>query len=414
MNSSALTNRNFLIYLVGNTISLHGLWIYRVALGWYAWQLSESEFWVGVVAFTQFFPVVLFGPIFGVLADRFDRRAASFLINVLSGMNMVLLALLSSIGTVDIYVLCVLAFMQGTLDGAHMPVRMSLVPNLVPAEQLHSAIASTSISFNLSRFFGPAIAGLIIAYVGVSAAFATNAISYLAILSALLLIKLRPTSRREPRHGDVWNQLKEGVRYVVNHKPIRLVLTVIAIASVFGRGSLEMLPAYADGVLQGGSRALAILTSAMGLGAIVSGILLSRGTHWLNIGVVAAGVIAGGLLIALLGLINTFWLAAATVVVLGFVLSLCGVGSQILMQTMVEDEIRGRVSSLWGMVAFGGTAFGGLLIGTIATMIGLTNTIMAAGLIATTLSLIVLLRRQKNATGATSSPDHPHHSATNR
>lgn len=414
MNSSALANRNFLIYLIGNTISLHGLWIYRVALGWYAWQLSESEFWVGVVAFTQFFPVVLFGPIFGVLADRFDRRAASFLINVLSGMNMVLLALLSGIGTVDIYVLCVLAFMQGTLDGAHMPVRMSLVPNLVPTEQLHSAIASTSISFNLSRFFGPAIAGLIIAYVGVSAAFATNAITYVAILAALMLIKLNPTSRREPRHSDVWNQLKEGVRYVVNHKPIRLVLTVIAIASVFGRGSLEMLPAYADGVLQGGSRALAILTSAMGLGAIVSGILMSRGTHWLNISVVASGVIAGGLLIALLGLIDSFWIAAATVIVLGFVLSLCGVGSQILMQTMVEDDIRGRVSSLWGMVAFGGTAFGGLLIGTIASFIGLTNTIIAAGLIATTLSLIVLLRQQKGSIGVTSSPDHPNRSATNQ
>jgi MFS family permease len=233
-------------------------------------------------------------------------------------------------------------------------------------------------------------------------------------LSALMLIKLNPTSRREPRHGDVWNQLKEGVRYVVNHKPIRLVLTVIAIASVFGRGSLEMLPAYADGVLQGGSRALAILTSAMGLGAIVSGVLLSRGTHWLNIRVVASGVIAGGLLIALLGLIDTFWIAAATVVVLGFVLSLCGVGSQILMQTMVEDDIRGRVSSLWGMVAFGGTAFGGLLIGTIASFIGLTNTIIAAGLIATTLSLSVVLRQQKVATGVTSSPDHPNRSATNQ
>jgi len=393
MSSSALKNRNFLIYFVGNTISLHGLWVYRVALGWYAWQLSESEFWVGVVAFTQFFPVVLFGPLFGVLADRFDRRAASFLINSMSGKNMVLLALLSSLGSVDIYVLCVLAFMQGTLDGAHMPVRMSLTPNLVTAEQLHSAIASSSISFNLSRFFGPALAGLIIAFSGVSAAFATNAISYVAILTALVLIKLNPASRTEPRHSDVWNQLKEGINYVLNHTRIKLLLIVVAVASVFGRGSLEMLPAYADGVLQGGSRALAMLTSAIGCGAIVAGIALTRGTHWLNVRVVSLGVLAGGLLIAVLGLVQQFWLAIFLVTVLGFVLSLCGVGSQILMQTLLDDDIRGRVSSLWGMVAFGGTALGGLLIGSVASFQGLSETIVAAGAICAVLAMLVLLSR---------------------
>jgi MFS family permease len=394
MSSSALSNRNFLTYLVGNTISLHGLWVYRVALGWFAWQLTESEFWIGVVAFTQFFPVVLFGPIFGVLADRFDRKAAAILINSMSAMNMVLLALLSGLGSVDIYVLCVLAFMQGTLDGAHMPVRMSLVPNLVPAEQLHSAIASSSISFNLSRFFGPAIAGLIIAWFGVSVAFATNAVSYIAILSALMLVQLNPTSRSEPRHSDVWNQLKEGVRYVFHNKAIRLVLTVIAVTSVLGRGALEMLPAYADAVLHGGSRALAMLTSAIGFGAVLAGILLSRGTAWLHIGVIITGVMAAGLLIAALGFAESFWMAAILIAMLGFVLSLCGVGSQILMQTLVTDEIRGRVSSLWGMVAFGGTALGGLLVGAAASVQGLTTTIVGTGILCTLLAALIASRRR--------------------
>ena len=394
MSSSALSNRNFLTYLVGNTISLHGLWIYRVALGWFAWQLTESEFWIGAVAFTHFFPVVLFGPIFGVLADRFDRKAASILINAMSGMNMVLLALLSGLGSVDIYVLCVLAFMQGILDGAHMPVRMSLVPNLVTAEQLHSAIASTSISFNLSRFFGPAIAGFIIAYLGVSAAFATNAVSYIAILAALMMVQLQPTSRSEPRHSDVWNQLKEGVRYVFHNKQIRLVLTVIAIASVLGRGALEMLPAYSDVVLNGDSKTLAMLTSAIGLGAVVAGIALSRGTAWLHIGVVIIAVGSSGLLIAVLGLVDALWLAAILIVLLGFVLSLCGVGSQILMQTLVDDEIRGRVSSLWGMVAFGGVAMGGLFIGAIASVAGLTATIIGTGITCSVFALVVALRQR--------------------
>ena len=141
MTKSAIASRNYLLYLIGNTISLHGLWIYRVALGWYAWELSESEFWVGVVAFTQFAPAVIFGPLFGVLADRFDRRAASLLINSTSILNMLLLGLLALLGYVDIYVLTMLSLMQGTLDGAHMPVRMSVVPNLVSKDQLESAIA---------------------------------------------------------------------------------------------------------------------------------------------------------------------------------------------------------------------------------------------------------------------------------
>ena len=113
MTKSAITNRNYLIYLTGNTISLHGLWIYRVALGWYAWQLSGSELWVGVVAFSQFAPAVVFGPIFGVLADRFDRRAASLFINSLSVLNMLLLGLLALLGHVDILVLTMLSLMQG-------------------------------------------------------------------------------------------------------------------------------------------------------------------------------------------------------------------------------------------------------------------------------------------------------------
>lgn len=380
-NSSALSSRNFIIYLIGSTVSLHGLWIYRVALGWYAWQLTGSEFWVGVVAFTQFAPAVIFGPLFGVLADRVDRRKASIFINSCSTVNMLVLGSLAALGLVDILVLCALALVQGCLDGAHTPVRMTLVPNLVARDQLQSAIASTSISFNVSRFVGPAIAGLIIATMGVSAAFAINGASYLAIVAAVLFVELRPMASRRQKPGDVWSELLDGIHYVLTHRTIRGLLVMVAVASVFGRGALEMMPAFADAVFERGSSGLAILTSAVGVGAVATGLVLSRSTQWLNIDVIRASVIAAGVLIIVFGANSTFWLAVPLVTALGVIMSLGGVGSQILMQSLVEDQVRGRVSSLWGMIVFGGTALGGLVVGSASAAFELKPTVMLAGLL---------------------------------
>ncbi|MGI9232989.1 MAG: MFS transporter [Woeseiaceae bacterium] len=380
-NSSALSSRNFLIYLIGSTISLHGLWIYRVALGWYAWQLTESEFWVGIIAFTQFAPAVFFGPVFGVLADRFDRRVASIVINLCSSVNMLLLGALVALGKVDVFVLGALSLVQGSLDGAHTPVRMTLVPNLVTKDQLQSAIASTSISFNVSRFVGPAIAGLIIATLGVSAAFALNGISYVAVVAAVVFVRLRPTASREKKPSDIVSELLDGVRYVRAHRTIRGLLVIIAVASVFGRGALEMLPAFADAVFERGSSGLAILTSAVGVGAIATGLILSRRQHWLDVGVIRLSVVTAGALIIVFGANSSFWLAVPLVTILGVILSLGGVGSQILLQSLVDEDVRGRVSSLWGMIAFGGTAFGGLVVGSASAAFGLQPTVMVAGLL---------------------------------
>jgi MFS family permease len=381
LSSSALSSRNFLIYLVGSTVSLHGLWIYRVALGWFAWQISGSEFWVGVVAFTQFAPAVIFGPVFGVLADRFDRRKASIVINSLSTINMLVLGALAAFGQVDIIVLAILSLMQGALDGAHTPVRMTIVPNLVDRDQLQSAIASTSISFNVSRFVGPAIAGLIIATFGVGAAFAVNGISYLAIIAAVSAVRLKPVGSRSKKPSDVWSELMDGVRYVLDHHTIRGLLIIIAVASILGRGALEMLPAFADAVFQRGSVGLAILTSALGVGAVATGLVLTRSTKWLNSNVIRVSVIAAGILIAFFGANSTFWLAVAVVTVLGVILSLGGVGSQILIQGLVDEDVRGRVSSLWGMIAFGGTALGSLVVGSASAAFGLQGTVVITGLL---------------------------------
>lgn len=381
MQSSALRNRNFQVYFAGTTVSLHGVWIYRVALGWLAWELTHSEFWVGVVAFTQFAPTVVFAPIFGVLADRFDRRAASILVSSLSFINMTLMALLAFRGSIDVYVLIVLSLMQGTLDGAYAPLRMALVPNLVDTTQRHSAIALTSVAHNLSRFIGPAIAGPIIAIWGVGVAFAVNGITYLAQVAAMSIVTLYSTGAadREPKHP--WVELVDGARYVIGHETIRLLLLLSIVRCLAGRGSLEMLPAFADGVFNGGAAALAVLTSAIGGGAIFVGIVLSFGTHWLTTSVIRWGIVVSGVFTVLLGMVDRMLFAVPVVAVLGALLSLGGVGSQILIQTQVDEEMRGRVSSFWGAIVFGGTSLGALLVGAAAHAIGLQPAVIGAGVL---------------------------------
>lgn len=386
MTESPFRTRNFLIYFAGSTVSLLGLWVYRVALGWFAWQLSRSELWVGIVAFTQFAPAVLFGPVFGVLADRFDRRAASMLINSLSVVNMFVLGLLTNLGYIDIRVLALLALMQGILDGAHAPVRMSIVPNLVRRGQLQSAIAWTSIAFNMSRFVGPAIAGFVIAVWGVATAFLINGVSYIAYIIAMAVVRLNPSSAKGPRKHP-WAELVDGARYVFTHPTIRSLLLLAAMGSVFGRGALEMLPAFADAVYARGAGGLAILTSAIGGGAVVTGLALSRGTAWLNMRIIGYAIFGAGLLAALLGTTDEFHLAIGIVTFMGVTLSLSGVGSQILIQGLVEDELRGRVSSFWGMIAFGGTSLGSLVIGAAAKFWGLQPTVAVTGVLCSILAI---------------------------
>jgi predicted MFS family arabinose efflux permease len=305
---------------------------------------------------------------------------------------MTLLGILAWFGQVDIFVLAAQSLIQGALDGAHTPVRMTLLPNLVEKGQLQSAIASASISFNISRFIGPAVAGFIIAAWGVSTAFAVNGISYLAIIAAVTIVKLRPTAPRSARPGDVWAELLDGVRYTVTHKTIRALLITVAVASIFGRGALEMMPAFADAVYERGASGLATLTASIGIGAIMSGLVLSRNTAWLNSSVVRLSVITAGILIVLFGANTEFWIAIPLVVSLGVILSLCGVGSHILIQTLVEEEVRGRVSSLWGMIAFGGTAFGSLIVGSAAAAFGLQATVIVTGVLCAVVPLFFLDR----------------------
>ena len=389
MFAPVLRNRNFSIYLVGSTFSLHGLWVQRVAIGWLAWELTGSETWLGIIALSEFLPIMLFGPLFGVLADRLHRKMIAFAANVLNGLLAALLFVLVLLRLIDIHLLFAITMCLGIISSAFQPVRMSLIPSLVPDELLAPAVAAQSIAFNVSRFLGPAIAGVAIATAGLASAFAINAVTYLAMLLALLLVKLR-RARSGGGRSDFFAEFKEGVDYTYAHADIRQQLVIVALSALFGRAVIVMLPSFAGSVFGGGSSTLATLTSASGAGAVVAGFYLTViGSGGKLLWSTVFGTVATGVLMTLLGATSNYVLGIGLVAVLGFALTLVGVGSQARIQTIVAETMRGRVLSLWAAVAFSAPALGSVVIGAIADQYGLGVTVAISGAVCTALSLVL-------------------------
>ena len=392
MLAPVVTNRNFAIYLVGSTFSLHGLWIQRVAIGWLAWELTESQTWLGIIALSEFLPIMFFGPFFGVLADRLNRRTVAFVANTINGVLAMLLFAFVALELIDIYVLFFITALFGIVSSAFQPVRMSLIPSLVPRELVSSAVATQSIVFNVSRFLGPALAGVAIATMGLASAFAINSVSYLAMLIALALVELR-TTRSGGEQSHFLAELKEGVAYTYSHADIRQQLIIVSISALFGRGIIVMLPAFADSVFGGDSGTLAILTSVSGAGAVMAGFCLTRlGSGERLLWSTVLGTVATGILMVLLGATSNYALGVAFVGALGFALTLVGIGSQSRIQTTVTESMRGRVLSLWATVAFSAPALGSLLIGSTADRFGLPATTIVSGVTCMLLALILTWR----------------------
>ncbi|NIW25336.1 MAG: MFS transporter [Gammaproteobacteria bacterium] len=392
-----LSHRNFAIYLTGSAFSLHGLWIQRVAIGWLAWELTESEAWLGLLALAELLPVVFLGPLFGVWADRLDRKTVAYITNSINIVLSTLLCVLTALAIIDIYMLWIITALLGCVSSAFQPVRLSLIPSLVPRELLSEAVASQSIVFNISRFLGPAIAGVTIAAFGLWAAFAINAASYFAMIAALLLVELRRRSAdRERRH--FFAEFKEGVAYTYTHPEISWQLLVVAISALTGRAAIVMLPAFAGDIFAGGSSVLATLTSVAGGGAVIAGVVLTRLGAGRNLRVATVyGTIVTGLLMVALGWTDSFLAGIAVLAALGFCLTLVGIGSQTLIQTAVVEDMRARVLSLWAAVAFSAPALGGLLIGVAAQTWGLGMTTVVAGVLCV-LPAVVMSTRLASAT----------------
>lgn len=391
---SALKSRNFRIFLCGNAISVIGLWVQRLAFGWQAWQLSESPLVVGLIAAAQFIPLLLLTPFFGVFVDRIKRRNGAIVMHVIMMIISSLLAALTLQGAITIEWLLGLALIHGIAYSAYSPIRLSLIPDLVARSQFPSAVAINSIVFNASRFIGPGIAGGIIALYGIGFAYVVNTVTYLPVIVALLFIEPVKAARASSGETGFLDQLLEGVRYSRNHPSIRQVILLAGASTFFGRGIIEIFPALVVLIFDGGSAVLAAMMASAGAGAIGASVMFSllRSHQHLPM-MVLIGAIGIGTSMFLLANVGRIEYGLAVTSLLGFFATMVSIGSQSEMQIKVDDELRGRVMSLWTLAIIGGPAIGSIVAGALASELGSTYTLLLFAITSLLLTALVALRR---------------------
>jgi MFS family permease len=385
-----LRDRNFLLYSAGNIISWLGTWAQRIGVGWLSWDLTHQTSWVGLIAMAQIVPLIFFGPLFGALLDRSNHRRYAVTVNGALALLALLLYVLMALHWMRIGILLLLALFLGVGNSAYQAARLAMVNDVVGPALLPGAIAANSILYNLTRAIGPAIAGVIIARWGLQTAFAVNSVSFLGIIGALLLVRLRALPAKKSR-GGLLAESREGLRYVLAHPGMRQVLLLTVIVQILARGVIELMPAFADAVFHRGSVGLADLTTSMGIGAIGGALVLSRIGSTARLPMVTRqATIAVGMLVASFGLCRSFSFALMLGAVMGFAQVLCSVGLQVLLQSAIHDHYRGRVLGLWTATNVAGPGVGGALLGVAAEYAGLGVTTIIAGLLSTVLVVVVM------------------------
>ncbi len=375
---SALSSKNFRTYLYGNMLSVLGVWIQRLALGWHAWQLSESALTVGLVAAAQFLPLILLTAFFGVWVDQVNTRGAAIVMHAVLAAVATGLGILTLTGSMTVEWLLALAFLHGLANSAYSPVRLALIPDLVNKKKFPSAVAISSMVFNISRFIGPGVAGAVVAWYGLGAAYLINAVTYLPVIFVLAIIRIDPHEPYPANQKSYFANLAEGLRYTRDHAPIRQIILLAGVSNFFGRGILELMPAFAALIFAGGSGALAALMSAAGVGAILASLVFSSRTFQAHLHrLVVVGALGVGISLALFAFAATLLTGVLVVASLGLFASLVSIGSQTEVQIHVENRLRGRVMSLWTLTIMGGPAVGSVVAGGLAGIIGSTRTSLA-------------------------------------
>jgi MFS family permease len=393
-----LRNPNFGIYSLGSAFSLTGMWMERIAVGWLTWQLTESGFWLGVVAFADFFPVVLIAPVAGAVADRWDRLKVVKLSQFLLLAQATVLFAATASGHVNVALIVALTAIHGIVVAFNQPARLALVPSLVPLADLGSAVAINAIIFNTARFIGPIAAGFAIVWSGVATAFFANMLSYVVFLLLLTRIRLEPGEAKTSEPRGFLADIGDGIRYTATHPGIGPLFVLLIAIGIGGRPLTELLPGFADKVFQAGAAGLSILASSVGVGAILGGVWLGHRANSSNLMTVTLATTLG-LALTAVAIIATdrLWLAVPAVIAYGFCVSAAGIASQTLVQLASDRNMRGRVMALYGLIFRGGPAIGALGAGIISLHLGLRWPVVITALLLVAAWLWAYLSRNRIA-----------------
>jgi len=367
----ALAHRNYRVYISGNAISLIGTWMQRVSSGWLAWTLTHSGTWLGLISLAEFLPVLFLGPLAGVMADRRDRVGIIRITQLIGCGQAILLAILVGTDLITIHLLFALVLLLGINQGIAQPARLALIPTLVDRDGLPSALAINSIVFNAARFIGPAIAGVLIAHVSIAAAFAVNAVTYIAFQISLANLRDIPALPVRAAQNALRASL-EAYSYASRHPGIAPMLLLFAVTTIGTRGFIELFPGFADSVFHRGPQGLAMLTSTVGLGAIFGGgWMLFRSQISGLTTIVLANTLVMSLAIVAFTATDSFILALPCVFIAGAAMVITGIGAQTLIQASVDRSMSGRVMALYGMIFRAGPALGAVVMGTASERLGL-------------------------------------------
>jgi MFS family permease len=389
----AMRHRNFRLFFVGQLISLIGTWMQMVAQAWLVLKLTNSPMALGLVAFAGYVPIVVVALFAGVVVDRVDRRRLIVIAQVLLMMSAFVLAALTWAGVVRVEYVIILAAFNGLVSSFDMPGRQAFVVEMVGKEDLSNAIAMNSMIFNGARMVGPAIAGLLIAVIGVAGCFFVNGVSYLAVIWSLLEMEL---PRREVlRIGTAMlRQVREGLTYTWRHRPTFYLLLLVAINSGFGMQYTVLIPLFARDLLHAGARGYGFLMAAQGLGAVASAIVMnSRGDapRVLRLNLVF-GIFCTAAAIAAFGLSRWMWLSLLAQMFIGAGLMNHMVTTNTLLQLFVADELRGRVMSIYTLSFIGTAPIGSLEVGYVGEHLGPRIAVVACSAFSLACAFILLTR----------------------
>jgi MFS family permease len=376
----AFRHRNYRLYIFGQLVSLIGTWMQGVAQSWLVYRLTGSSVLLGLVGFSSQFPVFLLSPVGGSLADTWNRHRIIVATQTAAMLLAFTLAGLALSGHVQLWHIFTLAALLGVVNAFDIPARQAFLVEMVGRDDMLNAIALNSSMVNGARILGPAIAGVLVSAVGEGWCFFINAVSYLAVLVGLLMMRLDPWTPMPHGGRSPLGHMAEGFSFVARTPPIRALLLLLGLVSLMGMPYSVLMPIFADKILHGGPRGLGLLMGATGVGALLGALTLAtrQGIRGLGRWVAIASASFGAFLIAF-STSRFFWLSVLLLVPVGFSMMVQMAASNTLIQAMVPDRLRGRVMAVYSMMFMGMAPFGALLAGFLAKTLDAPGTVAAGG-----------------------------------